>query len=44
MSNEAFGNNVLLRVRISEWCQRFSEGREENVGEDRPGLSVTRGI
>ncbi|GFW47962.1 protein GVQW3 [Trichonephila clavipes] len=38
---EAYGDNSLSRVRVFEWCKRFSEGRESTEDDQRPGRPIT---
>jgi transposase len=38
---EAYGADCMSRARVFEWHKRFSEGREDVKGDERPGRPCT---
>lgn len=38
---EVYGENVVSRMRVSEWQKLFATGRENVADDERPGHHVT---
>jgi hypothetical protein len=38
--NQLYEDGVMSRTYVLEWCERFSEGRDEVLFDSRPGVST----